>query len=158
MSRFITTMRQGFGLSDTTLGIGFASFAALSFAFGAFIASTIVGPDTPGLIIAFYEALFGFVIVSTVYRRDLRGVGRLSRKALVWIILTATGLAFGFGGIYSALARADLSVVAPIGGVVPLVSYVTVMVVLRGTERLTWRAAAGATLVVGGVVLIAISN
>jgi drug/metabolite transporter (DMT)-like permease len=158
MSGLISAARRGFGLSDTNLGIGFASFAAFSFAFGAFIASTIVGPDTPGLIIAFYEALFGFVIVSTIYRRDLKSVGSLSRRALWWIILTATGLAFGFGSIYSALAHADLSVVGPIGGVVPLVSYVTVMVVLRGTERLTWRAAAGAVLVVSGVVLIAASN
>ena len=153
-----TPPRTFAGISTVTIGIAFAVLAAASFAGTGFVANELADEGTPGIVIGFYEALFGFVIVSTVYRRDLRGVGRLSRKALVWIILTATGLAFGFGGIYSALAHADLSVVAPIGGVVPLVSYVTVMVVLRGTERLTWRAAAGATLVVGGVVLIAISN
>jgi drug/metabolite transporter (DMT)-like permease len=136
-------------------GIALAAIAALSFATTGFIASQLAGDTAPGPVLAFYEALFGLCFVVGVYGRTVRGV---SRASVPWLIATGLALATGFGGFYTALAHVDLSVVAPIAGAVPLVSYAAVLVLLRGAERLTPRAVAGAALVVGGVVLISIVN
>ena len=136
-------------------GISLAVIAALSFATTGFIASQVAGEMAPGPVLAFYEALFGLCFVLGVYGRAVR---RVSRASVPWLVATGLALATGFGGFYTALALVDLSVVAPIAGAVPLVSYAAVLVLLRGSERLTPQAVAGAALVVGGVVLISIVN
>ncbi|MEK9658783.1 MAG: EamA family transporter [Chloroflexota bacterium] len=141
--------------TSTPAGIALAVIAACSFSTTGFIASQLAGETAPGQVIAFYEAAFGLCFVLGVYGRSVRGVSRASAP---WLIATGLALATGFGGFYTALAQVDLSVVAPIAGAVPLVTYGAVLVLLRGTERLTPRTVAGAALVVGGVVLISIVN
>ncbi len=137
-----------------TLGIVLAALAAVSFATAGFIAKQLVDDGTPGVVVAFYEVTFGLLFLTAAHARSLRSGLRIERGALRWAVIAGIGFALATASFYSALARIDYSVGAPIAGAVPLVSYVFVLLVLRGTERLTVRSVLGATLVVGGVGLI----
>ena len=74
--------------------------------------------------------------------------------------MLAAGVLFALAtsSFYTALTRIDFSVAAPIVGAVPLASYLFVLIVLRGYERLTPRVVLGAALVVAGVGLIGVAN
>ncbi len=140
--------------SAVTLGIVFAVLAALSLATTLFIAKRLVDDGTPGPVVAFYEVALGLLFLAVALARSLRSGLGLERGALKWVAAAGIGFALAAASFYTALSRLDLSVGAPIVGAVPLVSYVFVLLVLRGTERLTVRSVLGATLVVGGVGLI----
>ena len=144
--------------SQVTSGIVLTVLSGFSFAFTGFIANDLVDGGHPGVIVGFYESLFGLVLVLGVNVRQMRGKPRATRPALFWIALAAAGFATAFGSFYTALSRIDYSVGAPILGAVPLVSYVVVLFVLRGQERITPRALLGATLVVVGVGIIGSTN
>ena len=137
-----------------TLGIVFASLAAAAFATAGFIAKQLVDDGTPGVVVAFYEVTFGLAFLTAAHARRLRSGLRLDRSALRWVGLAGIGFALATASFYTALSSIDFSVGAPIIGAVPLVSYVFVLLILRGHERLTVRSVLGATLVVGGVGLI----
>ncbi|MEE8517614.1 MAG: EamA family transporter [Dehalococcoidia bacterium] len=141
-----------------TVGIMLASLAALSFATNGFIANHLVDDGTPGVVVGFYEASFGLMLVLAVNARNLGGRPRMTRSAALWTVLAATGFAAAFGSFYTALSRIDYSVGAPILGAVPLVSYIAVLLLLRGEERITPRALMGAALVVVGVGLIGVTR
>ena len=147
--------------SDTrriTIGLVFATLAMLSFAVGGLLANHLVDRGASPLVVAFYEALFGLAFVFGIRVRGLRSGQRPAASALGWMLAAGVLFALATGSFYTALARLDFSVAAPIIGAVPLASYVFVLIVLRGYERLTPRAVFGATLVVAGVGLIGVSN
>ena len=140
--------------SAVTLGITFAALAAALLSTAGFIAKQLVDDGAPGMVVAFYEVAFGLLFLVAARARSLRTGLALDRSVLRWVALAGIGFALATASFYTALARIDLSVGAPIVGAVPLVSYAFVLLVLRGTERLTVRSVLGATLVVGGVGLI----
>ena len=141
-----------------TLGIVFAALAAASFATAGFIAKQLVDDGTPGMVVAFYEVAFGLMFLTAARARSLRSGLGLGRGVLKWVVIAGIGFALATASFYTALARIDYSVGAPIVGAVPLVSYAFVLLVLRGHERLTVRSVLGALLVVGGVGLIGAAN
>ena len=140
-----------------TVGIVFTVLAAASFAMTGFVANELVGDGTPPVIVGFYEASFGLLIVASFNARRLRQ-SRVTRSAVGWTLLAGAGFSTAFASFYSALRDLDYSVGAPILGAVPLVSYVMVLFLLRGEERMTPRALIGAALVVGGVGIIGAST
>lgn len=150
-----TTRRAA--LSTATVGVLFAVGASLSFSGAGFVASQLVDA-APGTVIAFYEALFGLVFVAGLHVRDLRAARRVPRTALSWAGLAGAGIAGGTACFYTALGHIPFSVASPIIGTVPLVSYGLVLVLLRGHERITARAALGAVMVIAGVIIIRLVN
>ena len=145
-------------MSTVTVGIVFAALAALSFATAGFIAKQLVDDGTRGTVVALYEVAFGLVFLTAFHARGLRtGLG-LDRGAMKWGLAAGLAFAVGAGSFYTALGRIDYSVGAPILGAVPLVSYVFVLLLLRGYERLTLRSVLGAALVVGGVGVIGVAS
>jgi drug/metabolite transporter (DMT)-like permease len=151
-----TPPRTFVGISTVTIGIAFAVLAAGSFAGTGFVANELADEGTPGVVVGFYEALFGMVLVVAVNARRLRTM-RMTRPALAWALAAGALFAAAFGSFYTGLSRIDYSVGAPILGAVPLVSYVVLLFVLRGHERITRRALAGAFLVVAGVGIIGLT-
>jgi drug/metabolite transporter (DMT)-like permease len=140
------------------LGILFAFGASASYASEGFVASQVIRHYSPGLVLAAHSSTFGMGYLLALWGREFRKHEAISRVGLFWIALAGLGLAMGTSSLYSALGEAPLSVVAPIVGAVPLVSYVFVLLLLRGQERITPRVLLGASLVVAGVVLISIYN
>jgi drug/metabolite transporter (DMT)-like permease len=141
-----------------TSGIVFTILSGLSFAFSGFLANHLVDDGRPGVIVGFYESLFGVALVLALNVRQLRGRPQVTRPAVFWIALAAAGFATAFGSFYTALSRIDFSVGAPILGAVPMVSYLFVLFLLRGEEHITPRTLLGATLVVVGVGIIGVTS
>jgi drug/metabolite transporter (DMT)-like permease len=143
---------------QVTSGIVFTVLSGLSFAASGFFANKLVDEGTPGVIVGFYEDLFGLVLVLAINFRLFQSRPVMPRTSLYWTIAAASVFAIAFASFYTALSRIDFSVGAPILGAVPMVSYVVVLFVLRGEERITPRALLGATLVVVGVGIIGVTN
>ncbi len=141
-----------------TSGIILACLSGFSFALAGFVANALVDNGHPGVIVGFYEGLFGLALVLVVNFRQMRGKSKTPRKAWLWIALAAAGFAMAFGSFYTALSSIDYSVGSTILGAVPMVSYVVALFVLRGTEQITPRALLGATFVVAGVGIIGVAN
>ena len=137
-----------------TSGIVFTVLSGFSFALTGFVANTLVDDGHPGVVIGFYEAAFGLTLVLAVNARSLRGRPKATRAAWGWTALAGAAFATAFATFYTALSTLDYSVGSPVLGAIPLVSYIFVLVLLRGQERITPRALVGATLVVVGVGII----
>jgi drug/metabolite transporter (DMT)-like permease len=152
-----TPPRAGAGISTVTVGILFAVLAAASFAGTGFVANELADEGTPGIVVGFYEALFGMMLVVAIIARRLRAA-RMTRAALAWALAAGALFAAAFGSFYTGLSHIEYSVGAPILGAVPLVSYVVLLFVLRGHERITRRTLAGAFLVVAGVGIIGVTS
>lgn len=77
-----------------------------------------------------------------------------------WKWFLPAGLLAGLGvlSVFNALDTGDVSVVGPIIMAQPLIVIMLSAVFLRDIERLTWRIAAGATLTVLGVILLALTS
>ena len=149
------------GSADTrriTIGLVFAVLAMLSFVVAGLLANHLVGRGASPMVVAFYEALFGLAFVLGIRARRLRSGGPQAGSALGWMLAAGVLFALATSSFYTALTRIDFSVAAPIVGAVPLASYLFVLIVLRGYERLTPRVALGAALVVAGVGLIGVAN
>jgi drug/metabolite transporter (DMT)-like permease len=145
-------------MSTVGLGILLGFGASASYASEGFVASQVIRNYSPGLVLAAHSSTFGMGYLLALRGRQFRHPQPISRAGIFWVVLTGLGLAAGTASLYSALGEAPLSVVAPIVGAVPLVSYVFVLILLRGQERITPRVGLGATLVVAGVGLISIYN
>lgn len=150
------------GSADTrriTIGLVFAVLAMLSFVTGGLLANHLVDKGISPVVVAFYEALFGLAFVLSIRLRGLRsGLRPPVSSGLGWMLAAGVLFALATGSFYTALARIDYSVAAPIVGAVPLASYLFVLIALRGYERLTLRVVCGAALVVAGVGLIGVAN
>ena len=155
------------------IGLAFATLAMLSFVMAGLLANHLVDRGASPVVVAFYEALFGLAFTLGIQARAFPGrglPGRIMKKStpgpgrplaastLAWMLAAGALFALATGSFYTALARIDFSVAAPITGAVPLVSYLFVLVILRGHERLTPRVVLGAALVVAGVGLVGAAN
>ncbi|MYK35679.1 MAG: DMT family transporter [Chloroflexi bacterium] len=141
-----------------TIGLVFTVLAMLSFVTVGLLANHLVDRGNPPVGVASYEALFGLALTLGIRARGLRSGRSPVGSGLGWMLGAGVLFALASGSFYTALARLDYSVAAPITGAVPLVSYVFVLLLLRGYERLTLRVVFGATLVVAGVGLIGVAN
>ena len=149
------------GSPDTrriTIGLVFTVLAMLSFVTVGLLANHLVDRGNPPVVVASYEALFGLVFTLGIRARGLRSGRSPVGSGLGWMLGAGVLFALASGSFYTALARLDYSVAAPITGAVPLVSYVFVLLLLRGYERLTLRVVLGAALVVAGVGIIGVAN
>ena len=141
-----------------TTGLVFATLAMLSFVTVGLLANHLVDRGATPVVVGFYEALFGLAFTLGIRARGLRSGRSPVGSGLWWMLAAGVLFALASGSFYTALARIDYSVAAPITGAVPLVSYLFVLMLLRGYERLTLRVVFGATLVVAGVGLIGVAN
>jgi len=139
-------------------GIFLTALATLSFATAGFLANQIVDQHGPGVVIAFYESVFGSLFLLGIYGRELLAMPAFRLRHWAWVVAAGVFLSIGFAAFYSALQFTDLSAAAPITGAVPLVSYGAILVLLRGQERVTKQSMIGAFFVAVGVILVTISN
>ena len=141
-----------------TIGLVFTVLAMLSFVTVGLLANHLVDRGNSPVVVASYEALFGLAFTLGIRARGLRSGRPPAGSALGWMLAAGVLFALATGSFYTALARIDFSIAAPIVGAVPLASYLFVLIVLRGYEHLTPRVVLGAALVVAGVGLIGVAN
>lgn len=123
------------------------------------IARRIVSDYASPTVGTAFSLLFGALMVLILFHRHALGdVGRAPRRAWLLVALAGCASTWGVGFLFLALSKAPVVVVAPLDATSPLVSLVLTHLFLQRLERVTWRTVAGAALVVGGVVLIALGR
>ena len=132
--------------------------AAICFGSSQLIEKMLVTSYAPPLVTASFTLFFGMATLGVLAHR---GVVQDLRNPKGGLLFTAlAGLAGACGVMFNllALSQAPVIVVAPIGGLNPLISLLLAHLFLQRLERVTWRILLGAMLVVAGVTLITVGS
>ena len=103
----------------------------------------------------------GLVVLSPLALGSWRSQGtgwRPERRALLFILASGLCAITGFSSNTLALSVLPVTVVAPISSAYPLVTVALVALFLRRSEVVSRRTALGATLIVLGVILVALNR
>jgi drug/metabolite transporter (DMT)-like permease len=114
----------------------------------------LFGVALPGLAVSM---LVGLLCMAPISLRALPPT-RPAPKAVGFIVLSGLAASVGIGSYTLALTQLPVSVVSPISSVYPLVTMLLARLFLQQSERVTWRMALGAALVVAGVILVALGR
>ena len=158
MRAMVRRSRGRLAFSVMTLGVLGGFGAAASYAISVFIAKELIESYAPSFVVAMYSVMYGIVYLTAVRYTALPRVEQVRSVGFRWAVLAGLGLAGGIGFFYLALSEIPLSIAAPMVGIRSLVTYTLVLLLLRGTERITRRVLVGASLVVAGVALIGTTN
>jgi drug/metabolite transporter (DMT)-like permease len=122
------------------------------------IARFLVTGHAPPIVVAAFSFVFGTIYLMAINHRELRRGVRIPGPALVHTLLAGVAAAIGVIGMYFALARAPVVLIAPIVSVNPMITLLLAHLFLQRLERITIRLILGAFLVVGGVVLVIVGS
>lgn len=143
------------------LGYLFAFGAAAAYGTsGVLIKAGLTAYGSPFTAITVATAT-GLVVLSPLAFGSWRGQGkgwRPGRHALLYILASGLCAIIGFSSNTLALSVLPVTVVAPISSAYPLVTVTLVLLFLRRHEVVSWRTALGATLIVLGVILVALNR
>jgi drug/metabolite transporter (DMT)-like permease len=138
-------------------GYVFAFSAAIAYAASQIVAKEGVSEyDAPlvGTTIALAFGTAGFVLIAL---RNFGAPVRDFRRGALYFGAAGIFSATGVSGMFLAVERAEVVVVAPISSTHPLFTLLLAAIFLRDLERITPRTVFGGALVVAGVVLISVS-
>ncbi len=144
-------------------GYLFSAAAAFSYGTSQVISRTVVLEMASPLVTSVFSLAFGmfflYLFLFPTLNRQIRQrktpqVGR----GIILFVGSGVASAVGVTAMYSGLKWAPVVVVSPITAINPLVAIGLTYLFLRGRERVTRRILVGALLVVGGVVMIALSQ
>ncbi|MBI4336620.1 MAG: DMT family transporter [Chloroflexi bacterium] len=141
--------------SSRYLGYGAGLLGAVVYGVAQVVIKHISG-FSPPLVGAAFALLFGGGLLLPLMLVTLPGERQAPTSAYWWAALAGVVTSLGVVFIYLAMSKAPVSVVSPISAINPLVTMGLAYLFLRRSEGLSWRAAAGALLTVGGVVVIGI--
>jgi drug/metabolite transporter (DMT)-like permease len=105
--------------------------------------------------------LTGAVVLSPLAFGSWRGRGkgwRPDARSILFVLASGLCAFTGFSSNTLALSQLPVTVVAPISSAYPLVTVVLVLLFLRRTEVISWRTILGATLIVLGIILVALNR
>ncbi|OGX91523.1 EamA family transporter [Hymenobacter coccineus] len=137
--------------------IVFALLAALVTAIVVTLSKAGIKNVPPSLAFAVQSVLIIVVAWSTVAWQGLwPEIERIERKT--WLILVAAGVLTGVSSLLSfkALSLGEASRVSPLTSLALVFSITLAFIFLK--EKLNWQIVAGAVLMAGGAVLIALSE
>ena len=148
------------GQRQMVLGYLASLGAALCYGSVALVGRKIVSDYAPPMVATAFSLVIGTVVVALMFQghllSDLRS--KPPRKAWLYVALAGCASAWGVSFWYLALGEAPVVLVAPLVGTSPLVSILLTHLFLQRIERVTWKTAVGALLVVGGVTLVTLGN
>ena len=140
------------------LGMTLALMAATAYGSSQFLARQIVTEHAPPLVVATVALFVGFVVLTALANKNIVKDRKAPRKAFLFLVLSGIAASSGVTFNYSALSLAPVVVVAPVSSVSPLISLGLAYVFLKQLERITLRIWIGASLVVGGVMLVTLGS
>jgi len=110
-------------------------------------------PDaTLGALVGAASSLVSFVAYLAATRRV--GDVSLSGNSLKYFGVSGVVVTLGWLSMFNALAAGKVSVVATLIGTNPLFSLVLSWLMLRDSDRISWRVAAGCLAIVAGAALV----
>ncbi|MEE9274253.1 MAG: EamA family transporter [bacterium] len=139
------------------LGIGLALLSALAFgASSALVRPAVGGFASPNQANLYANAFAVAAYLPFVWWRMRRGEGVSGWSGRTWGVLALAGsvAALGVTFLYLALARAPVVFAVPIVQSRPLFVVAISWAFFQTEERVTWRVAAGAAVIVAGTALL----
>ena len=120
--------------------------------------SLLSGDETPPQVGSAITLFVGMLVLGAVSARNLPKDIRAPRRALLWIILAGLLASTGAFLSFFALSLAPVVLASPIFAISPLLTLFLAAALLRQVERITTRTFIGSFLVIGGVLLVILSN
>ena len=141
------------------LGYGASLSAAFAYGAAALVARKIVTDYSAPMVGTAFSMAFGTMIVAAMFHRQIApDLGGMSKRAWLIVALTGGAALWGVSFWFLAMNEAPVVLVAPLTGIHPLVAIVLTHIFLQRLERVTWRTALGALILVVGVILIAVGR
>ena len=119
----------------------------------------IISDEVPALVVSALSMLIGASILSTIFHRHVWN-DRMLFGINGWVFCVFAGVAatWGVTAFYLAITHAPVVQISPLIALHPLVAILFTHIFLQKMEKVTKRVVFGATMVVGGVVVIVIQN
>ena len=119
----------------------------------------IISNEVPALVVSALSMLIGASILSTIFHRHVWN-DRMLFGINGWVFCVFAGVAatWGVTAFYLAITHAPVVQISPLIALHPLVAILFTHIFLQKMEKVTKRVVFGATMVVGGVVVIVIQN
>ena len=119
----------------------------------------IISDEVPALVVSALSMLIGASILSTIFHRHVWN-DRMLFGMNGWVFCVFAGVAatWGVTAFYLAITHAPVVQISPLIALHPLVAILFTHIFLQKMEKVTKRVVFGATMVVGGVVVIVIQN
>lgn len=141
-------------------GYLFSGAAALSFGTGQVVSRWVVREVAPPLVTSAFSLIFGslflYLLLFPTLNRQMRQQN--SRRGIILFAIAGVAGGVGVTALYAALKWAPVVVVSPVSAAHPLFAIALTHLFLQRWEKVTWRILTGVLLVVGGVVMITISQ
>ena len=157
--RSILTKTRANPSESQWLGYAFGLIAGISYGAWSVIAKTAIGDyDIPPLLFATVAFLFGTIMFAPLLAYDGPRAFRDSKRALAWFALSGIGSGAAIIALSFGLEKGDVTVVAPIVSISPLITLVLVRIFLEKMESISPTLVFGALLIVGGTVLVVVGD
>lgn len=146
--------------SSLLAGYLFAAGASLAYAVGQVTTRMVVREIAPPLVIATFSILFGtfFLLLFFFPRLPQEAKGDNRRRGLLFFAAAGAVGGLAVTAMYTALRYSQVAVVSSLSAAHPLFALFFTHFFLQHLERVTPRIVAGTLLVVGGVVLVTLSQ
>lgn len=141
--------------------MGYALGLSAGVCYGAWsiIASTSMRDyDIPPLLFAAIAFCFGTIMFGPVLAYDGPRAYRRSKRSLGWFALSGVGSGAAIVALSFALEKGDVTVVAPIVSISPLITLVLVRIFLEHMERISRTLVLGALMVLAGAVMVVVGD
>ena len=146
-------------INSRFLGYISAFGAAACYGLVPVLGKLIISDEVPALVVSALSMLIGASILSTIFHRHVWN-DRMLFGMNGWVFCVFAGVAatWGVTAFYLAITHAPVVQISPLIALHPLVAILFTHIFLQKMEKVTKRVVFGATMVVGGVVVIVIQN
>lgn len=142
------------GGKGVLIGCLLALCAALGYGANNVVSKEVVTNYTTPLVASSMALLFGAIYLFPMAFRSLPELVRVPRREVGFIALSGIGQGLGVASMMTALSKAPVVVVSPIGSMNPLIALVLAHLFLGRMERITPRIVVGTLLAISGVALV----
>ncbi len=149
---------QRSGTRRVAIGLLCAVAGAAAYGTGHVIARHVVTSAAPAPVTAAYTLFFGMLFLLSVSVPHLKRDLRAPRWALIMMTLAGICSSFGLLLMYTALARAPVTLASPIVASYPLIAMIFSHIFLKQLERVTLRMVLGAILVAVGMTFVVLGR
>ena len=141
------------------MGYAFGLVSGVCYGAWSVIAKTAISDyEIPPLLFAAIAFFFGTVMFGPLLAYDGPRAFRLSKRSLAWFALSGVGSGAAIVALSFGLEKGDVTVVAPIVSISPLITLVLVRIFLERLERVSITLVLGVLLVVAGTVLVVVGD
>ena len=146
-------------INSRFLGYFSALGAAACYGLVPVLGKLIISDEVPALVVSALSMFIGASVLSTIFHRHVWNDRNLfGMNGLVFCVLAGVAATWGGTAFYLAITHSPVVQVSPLIALHPLVAIIFTHIFLQKMEKVTKRVVFGATLVVGGVVVIVVQN